>query len=592
MNQRNWLTIGLACVALLPVTAWASNEPLGASRAAVALDKQIDWSRFRLMTVQDAGRYKTFTSFAREAFSAMYYAENLPGLSPEASALEWLFHRDAYNDAPVIYIRDKGLRLEFTTTMPDDRRERVLNTNRMTPKEFLAPQVQQRIEELEPKNTMGTAIRRVRDAQTVAQAFDRLLKIVPPSTGGKDDAWFGPEDLLVNLQPEVLTQIGVNPQALQNQRPIEGISSEQALGVVLDWAKLRTAWLNNDGKAVQENLDSLCDRLPKMAAAGVYPTLSQRKAEASYYQLGKFTWGWMLYFAGILVSIWAVVTGWKLPRYFAITFLLAALFFHGYGVGLRWYILGRIPIANMFEAVIGSAWLGVLVGFALELIYKQRVFLLAANALGFAALIIGGYVIPGGGNITTIMGILDDIMLRIHTLMIIWSYALIFLAAVIAVVYLLGYYFRGSGGVDVTALGPLASGFMSGGAAADLRMLRPIAAGDMPGDEGFGNKLPLWLHQLDWCHLIILNLVFVMLFVGTILGAVWADYSWGRPWGWDPKEVFALNTWLVYAILIHVRFFVKNRGLWTAWLSVAGCAMMAFNWCFVNFFIVGLHSYA
>ena len=104
--------------------------------------------------------------------------------------------------------------------------------------------------------------------------------------------------------------------------------------------------------------------------------------------------------------------------------------------------------------------------------------------------------------------------------------------------------------------------------------------------------MPEWLKQIDWCHLIILNLVFVMLFVGTILGAVWADYSWGRPWGWDPKEVFALNTWLVYAVLIHVRFFVANKGVWTAWLSIAGCLMMAFNWWFVNFFIVGLHSYA
>ena len=47
-----------------------------------------------------------------------------------------------------------------------------------------------------------------------------------------------------------------------------------------------------------------------------------------------------------------------------------------------------------------------------------------------------------------------------------------------------------------------------------------------------------------------------------------------------------------FAILIHVRFVVRNKGLWTAWLSIAGCLMMAFNWCFVNFYIVGLHSYA
>jgi len=80
--------------------------------------------------------------------------------------------------------------------------------------------------------------------------------------------------------------------------------------------------------------------------------------------------------------------------------------------------------------------------------------------------------------------------------------------------------------------------------------------------------------------------------LGTILGAVWADVSWGRPWGWDPKEVFALNTWLVFLILVHVRVKVRDKALWTAALALAGCAVMLFNWIAVNFVIVGLHSYA
>jgi ABC-type transport system involved in cytochrome c biogenesis permease subunit len=115
------------------------------------------------------------------------------------------------------------------------------------------------------------------------------------------------------------------------------------------------------------------------------------------------------------------------------------------------------------------------------------------------------------------------------------------------------------------------------------------AAGAVENPEA---GLPDWLKNIDWAHQIVLNMVFILLFVGTILGAVWADYSWGRPWGWDPKEVFALNTWIIYAILIHARFVVRQRGLWTAWLSVFGCVMMAFNWFVVNLFIVGLHSYA
>jgi ABC-type transport system involved in cytochrome c biogenesis permease subunit len=134
---------------------------------------------------------------------------------------------------------------------------------------------------------------------------------------------------------------------------------------------------------------------------------------------------------------------------------------------------------------------------------------------------------------------------------------------------------------------------IAGGPSAPLSQLeRPILAGGAPGDEGRARELPRWLLDFDWAQLILLNLVFILLFVGTILGAMWADYSWGRPWGWDPKEVFALNTWIIYAILIHIRFVVKQRGLWTAWLSVAGCVMMAFNWIVVNMYIVGLHSYA
>ncbi|MFO0837588.1 MAG: cytochrome c biogenesis protein CcsA [Phycisphaerae bacterium] len=613
------LSISLLTVFLSQSAMAADVAPFAASAQAIQLDKQINWEKASLIVVQDAGRYKTFDSFAREAFSAMYGAEHLPGLSPMASAMEWLFHRDAYADAPVVHVRDKGLRIEFTINLPEDKRQRVIRDGKMTPREFLDPSVSARIDELEPKAVLVTAIRRVRDAEVVVRAMERMLRIVPQPGGDAEAMWFAAEDVLGSVSDDVLKQLGTNREALgRTAGPIDGLSQQQALDVLLAWSGLRAAWLAGNTANVQQSLDRLSQTLPTLAAPGVYPSRSQRAAERTYYRMGKFTGGWMLYFIGFLLSIWALVTRWRTPWILALAVLLGAMAFHAYGVSLRWYILGRIPIANMFEAVIGSAWLGVAVGLTVELIFRSRVFLLAANALGFLALVIGGYVIPGGGTITTIMGILDDVMLRIHTLLIIWSYALIFLAAVIAAVYLLGYYFaprgapvtagaggggarRGAarGGIPTPATVPagllgasLMAGAGAGTIAIPLRSQRPIMAGAMPGDESQGERLPLWLHHTDWCHLIILNLVFVMLFVGTVLGAVWADYSWGRPWGWDPKEVFALNTWLVYAILIHTRFFVKRRGLWTAWLSIAGCLMMAFNWAFVNFFIVGLHSYA
>ncbi len=86
----------------------------------------------------------------------------------------------------------------------------------------------------------------------------------------------------------------------------------------------------------------------------------------------------------------------------------------------------------------------------------------------------------------------------------------------------------------------------------------------------------------------------VVLWVGLCLGAVWAAESWGRPWGWDPKEVFALLTWVVFVMLVHLRIAVspQRRGLATALVSVSAFLVMAFNWYVVNVVLAGLHSYA
>ena len=97
---------------------------------------------------------------------------------------------------------------------------------------------------------------------------------------------------------------------------------------------------------------------------------------------------------------------------------------------------------------------------------------------------------------------------------------------------------------------------------------------------------------LDGATMVLVELAFILLWTGIAMGAIWADHSWGRPWGWDPKEVFALNTFLIFVVLIHTRMKVKDKGLWTAWFALIGCAVMLFNWIIINFTISGLHSYA
>jgi ABC-type transport system involved in cytochrome c biogenesis permease subunit len=173
------------------------------------------------------------------------------------------------------------------------------------------------------------------------------------------------------------------------------------------------------------------------------------------------------------------------------------------------------------------------------------------------------------------MPVLHDVWLYIHTNVIIASYCLIFMAAVSGLLYL-GHRLVG-GKPDHVVLGGAGS-LMLGGPG-----LRP--------DDGSGQR-PSLARVLDGVTMVLMEVAFVSLFAGVVMGAIWADHSWGRPWGWDPKEVFALGTFLVLALLVHVRLKAKDKGLWTAVLAVAGAGVMLFNWIVINFVITGLHSYA
>jgi cytochrome c-type biogenesis protein CcsB len=239
----------------------------------------------------------------------------------------------------------------------------------------------------------------------------------------------------------------------------------------------------------------------------------------------------------------------------------------------------------MFEAVTTAFWMGAVLAFAMELFVRKggmrSMFALGASVASMFAMM-AAYFTPKmdlfftlDPNIRNMMPVLHDIWLYIHTNVIIASYAIIFMAAVTGALYLLR-----------RALGGPADHAPLGGTAA---LLRASIGTAKPGASNDTKSLG---EILDGATMVLIELSFVLLWAGIIMGAIWADHSWGRPWGWDPKEVFALNTFLVYLILVHVRIKSKDKGLWTAVLAVVGCAVMLFNWLVINFVISGLHSYA
>jgi cytochrome c-type biogenesis protein CcsB len=88
-----------------------------------------------------------------------------------------------------------------------------------------------------------------------------------------------------------------------------------------------------------------------------------------------------------------------------------------------------------------------------------------------------------------------------------------------------------------------------------------------------------------------ISIGFVLLTLGIITGAAWADHAWGRYWGWDPKETWSLITWLIYATFLHARLVRGWRGMRMTLISIAGFLAVMFTYLGVNYVLAGLHSY-
>lgn len=596
------------------------------------IQNQIDLATLGQLAMLDnrSWRYSTVDSWSRKVVLDIYGPGKFEGLDPVVAAMELLFNADAYNDRPVLFVKDIGVLRDLTKhpiSVSEAERKQIYKLKRVSHDFIMSPAVQHRIEELNGEVVKGRAMQRLGRAKHHYERLQMLFTIVPCPNGQRETPWI---PVSAVLKPE--------------ERARAGLTDAQAQEVFETFREFGRGWIARDVGRINAGIAAMNKLLPTLAPEGLYPTAESRQAEMKYRRWELIKKGWGLYIVAFFVSIFAVATRYGWARLVGLVLLAGAMGLHGYDLWMRWQVVGRVPVANMYEAVVSSAWMASLLGLVLELFLKKRVYLLGAAFLGFFGLALPE-LLPDqvNNNIQTMMPILDDIMLRIHTVLIIASYGVITLAFAAANCYLFTAAIRdkvavaqATIGAEVGALGCLvlayynvfetaaqpvtaASRFLgmaSEGAilvtqfiaalvvavtlCAVLSRLVFVAIGGRAAGNGHSPSLAASgfpvekdiLEEYDLAHRVLIYIATVALFVGIVLGAIWADYSWGRPWGWDPKEVFALNTWLVYAILIHVRFVTKRRALWASVLSVAGFAAMQFNWWVVNFYIVGLHSYA
>jgi len=229
--------------------------------------------------------------------------------------------------------------------------------------------------------------------------------------------------------------------------------------------------------------------------------------------------------------------------------LVAALLVHTVAIALRVYLQDRPPVTNLYSSAIFVGWASVLAGVFLERLYPMGVSILGSSAIGAGTLIVAHNLGNDGDTMQMMQAVLDsNFWLATHVIAITLGYSATFLAGAIASVYLLARLFT-------RAVTPERERAM-------IRMVYGVA-----------------------CFAMLLS------FVGTVLGGIWADQSWGRFWGWDPKENGAALVVLINAIILHARWggMVRARGI--AMLAVAGNIVTAWSWFGTNMLGIGLHAY-
>lgn len=234
------------------------------------------------------------------------------------------------------------------------------------------------------------------------------------------------------------------------------------------------------------------------------------------------------------------------------TILIILVFIaHSVGLGLRWYLSGHAPMSNGYEALIYVAWAAVLAG----LIFASRssITLSVTSILAFLILFVAhlSWMDP---QITNLVPVLKSYWLVMHVATITASYGFFALSALLALINLLLMIF-------ITAR----------------------------RDE----HLQMNIRELTCILEMSLMIGLFLLATGVFLGAVWANESWGRYWGWDPKETWALITVLVYAFILHMRLIPGLKGIYVFNLaSLLGIGSVLMTYFGVNYYLSGLHSYA
>ena len=334
-------------------------------------------------------------------------------------------------------------------------------------------------------------------------------------------------------------------------------SKEDSIYVATIIPSLSDALQTNNKVKVRQIAESITGYQTRFSLYSL-PSQSKTDAEVLYYKLGIFEHLFPFYATLGLVMLIGLITmvirgnkgtsvlvkvlGWL---------LLAGFLFHTLGLGLRWYVAGHAPMSNGYESMTFISWAIILAGFIFS---RKSAFALSAAAVLAGMTLMVAHMSFMDPEITNLVPVLKSYWLTLHVSVIVSS-----------------------------------DGFLGVGAILSLINLILLSLSNNKNRE----RISTTIDELTVINFKTLTIGLYLLTIGTFLGAVWANESWGRYWGWDPKETWSLITIIIYSIVIHSRRIPGMKDVFTFNLiSLFAFSSVLMTYFGVNYYLSGMHSYA
>ena len=496
---------------------------------------------FNKLVIQDAGgRMKPAHTFASELVRKVSQTEKLRGMNPSQVLLSIIENPRLWYEVPAIYLEKKNLKIREQLGIADTAKFARLSdffTDRGDYK------IREQVAEAQKKKVQDKfeqdLIKSDRRVGLLYSAIGGGILKIYPIPSDENNKWVS--------QPETFEEKGF--------KATDSIFVRKSLPLYIQL--LQSSKKTNDYTKANQILDGI-KKYQKQFGAEIYPSDKKIELEITYNKCNIFKKLVKYYgLASLLLIVFVIVQIFNDKKWvsFVVKSLIGVVIFlfvlHTLGLSARWIISGNAPWSNAYESIIYVGWATMLFGLFLG---RKSSLTIAATTFVTAIILFTAGLNWLDPEIANLQPVLNSWWLMVHVSIIVASY------------------------------GPLTLGMILGIFVLFLILFT---------SEKNKTNMDIHIKEITIINEMAITVGVVMLTIGNFLGGMWANESWGRYWGWDPKETWALISIMVYAFVLHMRLIPGLRGRYTfnLWTIIAYASIMM-TYFGVNFYLSGLHSYA